>query len=129
LEAGGWWKTGDSSSGKEELRRARYIIAGLAAETVCKLDKPGSSLDEQAMSQFVGINAAAKLADSKLTDDVAFREYVHNLWQEQVWSVAGKILCANVEPANQLAALLHQHERVHGRAIRKVLAQVKGITS
>ena len=45
LEAGGWTTNNDTSA-DDDLRRARFIIAGLAGEAITGTDKPGSSLDE-----------------------------------------------------------------------------------
>jgi hypothetical protein len=66
---GGWceeasgkeWTTGPDSSVASDLSRARIIVAGLAGEAITGLDKPGSSLDELALSQLIGLNAAVKL--------------------------------------------------------------------
>jgi hypothetical protein len=128
LESGGNWTTGPDSSAANDLRRARFIIAGLAGETAARLDRPGSSLDELIFSQIVGANAASKLADySKLRDDAEYTEYVKCLWHEQVWGVVIAILRANWEVFNQLAVLLQQHEQVRGGKLRKVLAQVRRI--
>ena len=55
---------------------ARVIIAGLAGEAMTSNDKPGSSLDELALSQFIVLNAAVKR-----NDDDAKR-----LWHEEVWT-------------------------------------------
>jgi hypothetical protein len=41
--------------------------------------------------------------------------------------VAVKILQANREPFEQLAAQLHRKGKVHGGKLRKILAQVKRI--
>src|SRR5262245_6376357 len=84
MEAGGTWTTGPDSSADEDLRRARFIIAGLAGEAVTGWDKPGSSLDELALSQLIGVNAAIKLADPRMSDE-AYAEYAQRLWHEQVW--------------------------------------------
>ena len=53
-EAGGVWTSGPDSHAEDDLRRARFIIAGLAGEALTGLDKPGSSLDELALSQLIG---------------------------------------------------------------------------
>src|SRR5262249_13215818 len=65
---GGWcaeddykWTTDLNTSAESDLSRARIIIAGLAGEAICRLDRPGSSLDELRLSQLVGLNAAKKL--------------------------------------------------------------------
>jgi hypothetical protein len=126
LEAGGWWNTGPDSTADQDLRRARFIVAGLAGEMVTGWDKPGSSLDEQAMSQLVGINAAAKLCPLSV-NQADYRKYVENFWNEQIWVVACKILCGNQEPFHQLAGHLHQHGRVQGATLRKALARVQRI--
>ena len=53
-EAGGAWTTGPDTSADDDLRRARFIIAGLAGEAITGTDKPGSSIDELALSQLIG---------------------------------------------------------------------------
>jgi hypothetical protein len=128
MMAGGTWSTGPDSSADDDLRRARFIIAGLAGEAVVGLDKPGSSLDELALSQFIGINAGVKLGDPTLSDE-AHSAYVQRLWHEQVWGETISILSANREPFVQVAEHLIQHERIEGGKLRKVLAQVKRTTS
>jgi hypothetical protein len=127
-EVGATWTTGPDTTAEQDLGRARFIIAGLAAEALTGLDKPGSSLNELITSQVVGYNAAVKLADPRLSD-AAHWEYAERLWHEQVWGVAITILRANREPAEQLAAHLHQHGRVNGTKLRKVLAQVTKVVS
>ena len=127
METGGAWTTGPDSSAAEDLRRAQFIIAGLAGEAITGHDKPGSSLDELALSQVIGQNAAVKLGNPTLNDE-AHSAYVQQLWHEQVWGVAISILRANREPFMQLAEGLNQYERLHGDKLRKVLAQVKRIT-
>jgi hypothetical protein len=68
MEADGSWTTGPDSSADEDLRHARMIIAGIAAEAFVGLDKPGSSLDEVAVSQMIGINIGVKLGDPTLSE-------------------------------------------------------------
>jgi len=128
MEADGTWTTGPDSSVDEDLRRARFIIAGLAGEAMAGVDKPGSSIDELALSQLVGINAAVKLADPGLSD-AEHSAYTQRLWHEQVWGVAVAILRNNYKPFMKLAEHLHQNERVHGGKLHKILAQVKRIAS
>jgi hypothetical protein len=131
---GGWcaeedgkeWTTGPDTSAESDLSRARIIVAGLAGEAACRLDKPGSSLDELVLSQVVGHNAAAKLYNPTLSD-AEFSAYEERLWHEQVWGVAVAILCANRKPFMRLADHLHQHERIKGGKLRNVLAQVRRI--
>jgi hypothetical protein len=128
MEAGGTWTTGPDSSAQDDLRRARFTIGGLAGEAMCGLDKRGSSLDELALSQLVGINAGVKLGDPTLTDE-AHSAYVQQLWHEQVWGVAVAILRANYHPFMQLRERLRQRECIEGPMLRKVLDQVKRRTS
>jgi hypothetical protein len=119
----GAWTSGPDTTAESDLRRARFIIAGLAAEKICGMDKPGSSLDELVLSQFVSLNAAAKLLDSMSdAEHLVARE---QLWHTQVWQAAGAILHANREPFQQLANLLSSHSKVHGALLRAVLAQVQ----
>jgi hypothetical protein len=127
LEAGGWTTNNDTSA-DDDLRRARFIIAGLAGEAITGTDKPGSSLDELFLSQLVGLNAAVKLDDPSLSDD-DYRAFAERLWHEQVWTVTLAILRANWEPFNQIVQLLHQKQSVQGARLRHALAQVRGIAS
>jgi hypothetical protein len=57
-EAGRGRRVGSATSADGDLRRARFIIAGLAGEAITGLDKPGSSLDELALSQLISLHAA-----------------------------------------------------------------------
>jgi hypothetical protein len=127
LQFGGTWTTGPDTSADDDLHRARMIIAGLAAETLTGTDRPGSSLDELALSQLVGINAAVKLGDPTLSDD-AHSAYVEELWHERVWGAAVAILRANHKPFFELAECLNQKERVRGWKLHKILAQMERIT-
>jgi hypothetical protein len=120
------WTSGPDTSADDDLRRARFIIAGLAGEAICGLDKPGSSLDELALSQSVGLNAAAKLADPHLSEE-AYSAWAQQLWHERVWGVALAILRANQEPFQQLVQLLHRKGKAQGSGLRKVMAQVQRI--
>lgn len=122
------WTTGPDTTAEDDLRRARFIIAGLVGEVVTRTDKPGSSLDELALSQFVAINIAAKIAPPSISED-DYQLYVPRLWDEQVWKVAARILLENHEPFNRLVELLHERKRVRGPRLHKVLAQIKRITS
>lgn len=131
---GGWcaekdskeWTTGPDSSADEDLRRARVVIAGLAGEAIAGVDKPGSSLDELALSQLIGLNAAFKLADPTLNDE-AYSAYAQQFWHEQLWRRTLAILCGNQDPFNRLVEHLHQTEIVEGGKLRAVLAQVRSI--
>jgi hypothetical protein len=128
MEAAGTWTTGPDSSADDDLRRARFIIAGLAGEAITGHDKPGSSLDELALSQLIGINAGVKLGDPTLNDE-AHSAYVQQLWHEQVWGAAISVLRANWGPFNQLAEYLHRNGQIHGSTLHKVLAQVNRRTT
>jgi len=123
-EAAQKWTTGPDTTADEDLRRARFIVAGLAGEAVMGRDKPGSSLDELALSQFVGVNAAAKLADPTLTD-AKYDAYVQQLWHEKVWDETVAILRKNREAFIQLANCLHQQKRVDGVKLRKILRKIE----
>jgi hypothetical protein len=126
MDAGGTWTSDPDSTADEDLRRARIVIAGLAGEAMAGCDLPGSSLDELALSQLIGINAAVKLGDPALSDE-AHSAYVQRLWHEQVWGVTISILRANYEPFNALVQALHEKEKVKGARLRQVLAQVRRI--
>jgi hypothetical protein len=126
---GGPWTSGPDSTADDDLHRARYCIAGLAGEAVCGRDKPGSSIDELALSQLIGVNAASKLADYRvLTTDEAYTEYAKRLWHEQIWNVDIAILRANREPFQQIADNLHQNGCIKGSKLRKLLSQVRSIS-
>jgi hypothetical protein len=131
---GGWctedsgpWASDSATSADSDLRRARWVIAGLAGEAITGHDRPGSSLDELALSQLVGVNAALKLDNNPIRSDEEYKAYAERLWHERVWGVAVKILQANREPFEQLAAQLHRKGKVDGGKLRKILAQVKRI--
>jgi hypothetical protein len=127
-EAAATWTSGPDTSADDDLRRARFIVAGLAGEAVMQKDKPGSSLDELAWSQMVGVNAAAKLADPTLSD-AEYNAYVQRLWHEQVWGVTINILYKNREPFLQLANHLLQHKMINGNKLRKLLRQIRKIAT
>jgi hypothetical protein len=127
-EAGAAWTSGPDTTADDDLRRARFIVAGLAGEALTGQDKPGSSLDEVALSQVVGLNAAVKLADTRMSD-ADYSAFAQRLWHEKVWDIAVAILRANHGPCMQLAALLDQHEHVHGARLRNVLAQVQQVST
>jgi hypothetical protein len=124
IDTRGSWTTGPNTRADEDLRRARFIIAGLAGEAITGHDVPASSLDELALSQLVGHNAAVKLTDLTQTDE-EFSAYEQELWHEQVWGEALSILRDNSEPFRQLAEYLHRHGHVDGKVLRKVLVQVR----
>ena len=125
---GGPWTSGPDSSAADDLRRARIIVAGLAGEAVTRRDLPGSSLDELALSQMIGLNAASKLYPGGLSDE-DYDAYAQQLWNEQVWKVALEILFANQEPFNRLAQFLAEKEKVKGPRLRNVLQQIRRIAS
>ena len=114
-EAGGAWASGPDSHAEDDLRRARFIIAGLAGEALTGLDKPGSSLDELALSQFLGANAAMKLGHGD----------PRQLWNERVWRVALSILHGNHAPFAQIARQLDEKEKVQGGKLRRILCRVR----
>jgi len=129
---GGWcaekddkeWRSDLDTTVESDLSRARMIVAGVAGETVCRLDTPGSSLDEVALSQFISLNATAKLADPELSQD-EYDAYAKQLWHEKVWSVAINILCANHELFMQLAERLDRKEKINGGKLRDMLAKIR----
>jgi len=127
-EADGW-RTGPDTTADDDLRRARVIIAGLAGEAITGKDKPGSSLDELALSQMVGLNAAVKLDADQGRSAVEYEAFAKALWHEQVWGVAVAILYANQGAFLQIVQHLHQKQRLQGSRLRQVLAQVRRVTS
>ena len=127
---GGWcvcdgpaWTTGPDTSAANDFSAARLIIAGLAGEAICGLDRAGSSLDELALSQLVGLNAATKLADPNLSGE-DYNTYAQRLWHEQVWGVVITILRNHREPFQRLAGLLQERKEVKGGTLRRVLRRV-----
>jgi hypothetical protein len=130
---GGWcdcddedWTSGPDSSVESDLSRARIIIGGLVGEAITGMAKPGSSLDEQVMSQVLAHNAAVKLADH--SSDAACDDFAEQLWREKVFDVTIAILRANEGPFEQLAGLLDRKGKVKGHKLRAVLDQVRGIS-
>jgi hypothetical protein len=121
------WASGPDTTAEDDLRRARFTIAGLVGEVLSRTDRPGSSLDELVLSQLFAINIAAKLAPPSISED-DYQLYVPRLWQERVWNVVRNIILTNHEPFNRLANLLNEKEHVRGPKLRKVLAQVKKVT-
>jgi hypothetical protein len=129
MDAGGIWTSGPDSSAADDLRRARIIIAGLAGEAATGRDLPASSLDELALSQLIGLNAAAKLDDDPGRSDEDYDAYAERLWHERVWKTAAAILFANQEPFNRLAQYLSEKEKVKGPRLRQILEQIRRIES
>jgi len=80
------------------------------------------------LSQFIGANAGAKLADPNMSH-AEYVAYQEKLWHERVWQVAGIILIDNREPFLKIVEHLHQHEIIKGGKLRKILATVKRIAS
>jgi hypothetical protein len=120
------WMSGptiETSSAEDDLRHSRFVIAGIAAETLCGLDKPGSSLDEQFTSQYVSANAARKLADHGL-NDAEFSAFAERLWHEQVWKMVITILRRNETSFQTLANHLREHKRARGKKLRTMLGSV-----
>jgi hypothetical protein len=132
---GGWWTdeskewtAGPDTSAESDLSRARIVIGGLAGEVACGLDKPGSSIDEEALSRRLGIYAASKLGNRTLGPDENINNaYARQLWHEKVWCVALNIICDNREPFVQLTKHLQEHEEMNGSKLRAVLARVRRI--
>jgi hypothetical protein len=118
------WTTGPDTSAANDLSAARVIVAGLAGEAICGLDRPGSSLDELALSQLVGLNAATKLADPAL-GDAAYDTFAKRLWHEEVWDLTLTILRDHREPFMRLAELLHERRQIRGGKLRRVLAPIR----
>jgi hypothetical protein len=127
--AGGGWTTGPETSAEDDLRIGRMIVAGLAGEAVIQQDKPGSSLDELALSQLLGVHAAVKLDPRGEDGGILDQEAVSALWHERVWNVAVRILCGNWEPFTKIMEHLHEHEKIAGGKLRRTLAQVQRIAA
>jgi|SRR5215831_19433498 len=117
---------GPDISVESELSIARFTIAGLAGEAVCRLDKPGSSLDELEVSRRITFNVAFKLADPALSDAEYFA-YAQKLWDERVWGVAVAILLENWEPFMRLIEHLDRNKKINGSKLHAVLAKVRRI--
>ena len=112
-EDSGRWTVGPDTDPGNDLRRSRFLFAGLAGESVTGQDLPGSSLDELLLSQGCAAKAAAKLGVDAQT-----------LWHEQIERAVIAIIRANRKPFEQLVALLDRKEKVQGSKLRSVLAQV-----
>ena len=121
------WTSGPDTSSEDDLRRARFAIAGIAGEAIYRLDKPGSSLDETVLSQMLGHNAAVKLGHILSLSDAEYNAYAEHFWNEQVWDVTIAILRNNREPFMQVAELLDKRKRVKGGKLHKILDQVKRV--
>ena len=129
MESGKTWQTGPDSSASDDLRLARFFIAGLAGEAITGKNKPGSSLEEVMVSRLLTHNAVAKLAPSKLSNP-DYDAFARKLWHEQVWEATTDILYANEKPFIQLAECLQREKHhIHGRQLEKVLRQVQRTTS
>jgi hypothetical protein len=128
VEAGWGWTSTNDTTAEEDLRRARFIVAGLTGEVLAKLDTPGSSIDEERLSRELGVNAALKLRDPALSQ-AEYVTFAINLCDQRVWRVAEAILRANWDILNQLAVHLDQHEQVKGNQLQKLLANVRKIAS
>jgi hypothetical protein len=105
------------------------IIAGLAGEAVTGQDRPGSSLDELALSQFLGVNAAIKLDPRGADGGVLENKVVEQLWHTRVWGVATRILCGNWGPFMKIVEHVSAREKIGGGALRRILAQVERIAA
>jgi hypothetical protein len=123
MEASGKWASTPDTSADENLSRARFYIAGLAAEALTRLDKPGSSVDELALSQTLAHNAGLKLEPTLSYAERA--AYEQQIWHEQVWEVALAILRTNRAPFQQLASHFCEHEFIDGKQLHKILAAVE----
>jgi hypothetical protein len=128
---GGWcasdagWTTGPDTTAESDLSRARIVIAGFVAEALTGWDKPGSSIEERAVTSVLVNNAANKLG--KHLSPAEFEPYALRLGDEQVWNVTVAILRHNHEPFLHLIEQLHQHGKVKGRALRDIITKVKRI--
>jgi hypothetical protein len=87
---------------------------------VTSTHKPGSSIEEVALSQLIGANAGAKLTDHNMSH-AEYVTYQERLWNERVWRVAGIILIDNREPFLKIVEHLHQHEIIKAASCAKSL--------
>jgi hypothetical protein len=139
IEAAATWTQGPDTTVAQDLSRARFIIAGLCGEAITGWEKPGSSKDELAVSQFIAAQAAIKLicknAGKSIPTELADAEplteadhkYMKRLWYEEVYGAAWAILRRNRELFWKIAEQLNQHDRVKGGKLHKMLAEVKKV--
>ena len=113
------WTRDANTPPQDDLRRARIVIAGYAGEKAYGVARPGSSLDERALSYFLAVLAADNL---KRTDWQA-------LWHEQVWKPIKPVFETNRRPFEQLMDALCSHERVQGAKLQTILSHVKPIAT
>jgi hypothetical protein len=123
--ADGTWTSGPDTTAESDLSRARIVIAGLVAEHIARTANPGSSIDERSLSLALASNAANKLYQSP----AEFKTFAERLWREQVLGFDYDILCANLEPFQQLRTQLNEREKVKGGKLRAILAKVRRIAS
>jgi hypothetical protein len=103
------WAVDDTTNFADDLRRARVVIGGLAAEAVWGVARSGSSLDEIITAQAIVVTAATKLG-------VGGEE----LWPK-VWMQALEICHRNRSVIAAVAERLMHCGSVTGGALRDLL--------
>jgi hypothetical protein len=131
FEPEGWRCTSDTTAA-QDLQRARIVIAGMAAEMLCKWHRPASSLDELALSQYLAGIAQKKIETGDRYVEVVRQgpwrfadEAAHKLWNEQVWHVALKTIKANRYAFKALTELLYERGKLKGAPLQAILQRVQ----
>jgi hypothetical protein len=122
VTTGAWLMTRDSPL-PDILMHAKYLVAGLAGELVCKVALPGSSLDEVMQAQIL-----AAMAADKLFPDASREQYAaaaEHIWNVGILGMAIIILRANRGPLDALMHKLDRRGEVRGHSLQTVLARVK----
>jgi hypothetical protein len=130
------WTSGPDTTAESDLSRARYLIAGLVAETLTKTDRPGSSIEERGLATILVNNATVKLrgetpfptlAEADAHGCSAERQAYFTRLGDEVWNVVAAILRENWNLFNQLARELHARHKVKGGRLQKILGKVKKV--
>ena len=112
------WSVKQTTQPADDLRHARFIIAGLAAESMTEWNRAGSSLDELILAQLVTALAAQKVgADEQI------------LWRNDVWAGSAKIIKHNAEPFNQIVDHLLHTQEISGGDLQAMLSAVRQISA
>ena len=121
--ASGAWTADNHSKVANDLKHAIDMTAGLVAETLTKVNLPGSSLDEVVRSQSLAALIVDKLRPG--LNPMQLNVTAKAFWNELIWGAAVDILQANRGPLKALAAALDEFGEVRGRRLRTILATVK----
>ena len=110
------WEVGPSANASDDLKRAQFVIAGLAVEAMSQWKREGSSLDELALSQLIAAEAARKLGvDAK------------QLWNSEVWKLTILTCRHNLEVIDKIADRLLKVGSITGSVLGEMLNEVKSL--